>query len=203
MVPNTGSSMAPMSSASLMDRLMGIITLKPAAYKAVAEDRSATSMAAMIVIAVAIILGIITGIEGAAGTTTSTAGIVIGAIISSIILTPIGWLINGWLLAFVAKTFFQGDTDTGEMLRVTGFASVFRLAGIIPIIGGLIALVLGIIANVIGIREAANLDTTKAVLTAIIAAVIAFIAVLILTLIIAIPLVALGLATGAVSTTTP
>ena len=121
----------------------------------------------------------------------------------SIILSPIRWFLNAWLLAFVAKQFFQGDTDTGEMLRVTGFASIFQLAQIIPIIGGLIALVLGIIASVIGIREAANVDNTKAILIAIVAGVIAFIIVTILAVLIAIPFALLGLATGAVVIPTP
>lgn len=195
MVPNSG--MAPTSSASMMDRLMGILTLKPAVYKEVAEDRTATSTAAMIVIGVALVVGIINGLFAG-----STAAI-IGTIITTIILTPISWFVNAWLLAFVAKSFFQGDTDTGEMLRVTGFASIFRLAGIIPLIGWLIALVLGIVANIIGIREAANLDTTKAVLTAIIAAVIALIVSFIVGAIIAIPLAIVGLATGAIAVPTP
>jgi len=182
-----------------MDRLMGILTLKAPVYKEVAEDRSATSTAGMIVIAVAIIVGIINGLlAGGNG-----AGVIIGTIILSIILTPIGWFLNAWLLAFVAKSFFQGDTDTGEMLRVTGYAAIFRLAGVIPIIGGLISLVLGIIASIIGIREAANVDNTKAILIAIIAGVIAAIAVFILTAIILIPLAAIGLATGAVVIPTP
>jgi len=198
MVPNSNSSMAPATN-TLMDRLMGILTFKAPVYKEVAEDRTATGTAAMIVIAVAIVVGIITGLL----TNGASAGVIIGAIVSSIILTPIGWFLNAWLLAFVAKTFFQGDTDTGEMLRVTGYAAIFRLAGVIPIIGGLIALVLGIIANVIGIREAANVDNTKAILIAIIAAVIAFIVVTLLAILIAIPFVALGLATGGIAIPTP
>jgi hypothetical protein len=190
--------MAPASS-TMMDRLMGILTFKAPVYKEVAEDRTATGTAAMIVIAVAIVVGIVTGIL----TNGASVGLIVGAIVSSIIVTPIAWFINAWLLAFVAKSFFQGDTDTGEMLRVTGYAAIFRLASIIPIIGGLIALVLGIIANVIGIREAANVDNTKAILIAVIAAVIAFIVALLLAFIIAIPLAAIGFATGAIVVPTP
>jgi hypothetical protein len=190
--------MAPASS-TVMDRLMGILTFKAPVYKEVAEDRTATGTAAMIVIAVAIVVGIVVGIL----TNGASVGLIVGAIVSSIIVTPIAWFINAWLLAFVAKSFFQGDTDTGEMLRVTGYAAIFRLASIIPILGGLIALVLGIIANVIGIREAANVDNTKAILIAIIAAVIAFLVALLLAIIISIPLAAIGFATGAIAVPTP
>ena len=80
----------------------------------------------------------------------------------------------------VAKTFFQGKTNTGEMLRVTGFTYVFQILGVIPVVGGLVGAILSIIGNIIGVREAAEFDTTKAILTSIIAGVIAFIIVAII-----------------------
>lgn len=199
MVPNSNSGMAPASSNALMDRLMGILTLKAPVYKAVAEDRTATNTAGMIVAAVAVIVGIVNGLLVSG----NGAGAIIGTIVTSIILSLVRWVFVSWLLAFVAKSFFQGDTDTGEMLRVTGFASIFQIVGIIPILGSLIALVLGIIASVIGIREAASVDNTKAILIAIIAWVIAFIVMIILGIIIAIPLALVGLATGAIVVPTP
>ncbi len=197
MVPNSSSGMAPANT--MMDRLMGILTLKAPVYKAVAEDLTATNTAGMIVVAVAIITGIVNGLL----VSSHGAGAIIGTLVTSIISTLVWWLIDSWLLAFVAKSFFQGTTNTGEMLRVTGYASIFQLAQIIPIIGGLIALVLGIIASIIGIREAASVDNTKAILIAIIAGVIAFIIVAIIALIIGIPLALIGLATGAIVVPTP
>lgn len=61
------------------------------------------------------------------------------------------------------------------MLRVLGHAYIFQLPVIIPFVGAIIALVLSVIANVLAIREAAGLDTQKAVLTAIIVNVILFV----------------------------
>ena len=88
---------------------------------------------------------------------------------------------GAWALAFVAKSFFKGQTETANMLRVTGFTSVFAIVtyvlGLIPCvgaIGALIGSVLQILGNIIGIREAAGFDTTKAILTAIIAGVVVF-----------------------------
>jgi hypothetical protein len=68
------------------------------------------------------------------------------------------------------------------MLRVTGYTSVFTIIGavlgLIPCVGGLAAIaasVLQLIGNVIGIREAAEVDNTRAILIAFIAAVVVFI----------------------------
>src|SRR5689334_13487631 len=119
------------ASSSMMDRLMGIITFKAPVYREVAEDTTATGQAATIVIAVAIVTGLVSGvIANSAGT-----GTLIGTLLYTVISTLIGWVLGAWLLAWVSKQFFNGKTDTGEMLRVTGFAGVFNLLQIIPIIG--------------------------------------------------------------------
>ena len=154
-----------MNTNNLTDRLMGILTFKAPTYKAVAEDKTATPTAAAIVVIVALV----TGILGSVFT-----GFSLGGIIGGVIAVLLAWLIGAFVLAFVAQSFFQGKTDTGEMLRMTGFAQIFSLLGIIPLIGWLLALVGLIVAYVIGIREAAEIDTTKAVLTGMITIVILF-----------------------------
>jgi hypothetical protein len=94
-------------------------------------------------------------------------GTILLSIINAIV-TPIasliGWLIFGWLNGVAAKNFFKGDTNTGEILRVFGFAYIWAPLSAIPCIG-LLASILSIISNVIGIREAAGFDTGNAVLT--------------------------------------
>ena len=155
------------ASSSLMDRLVGIITFKAPVYKEVAEDTTATGSAALIVIVVAVLAGLVGGIIG------GSRGL-IGSLVTTVVIQLIGWVIGSWLLAFIAKQFFKGDTDTGEMLRVTGYTSIFNILGIIPFLG-IIGSILQIVANIIGIREAAGFDTTKAILTAIIAGVIVFV----------------------------
>ncbi len=154
-------------SSSLTDRLMGVATFKAPVYKEIAHDASAIQPAALIVIAVAIISGLVSGLLGQGGILLTLVTIALGVLL--------GWLINSWLTAFVAKTFFKGDTNTSEMLRVQGHAYIFQILGIIPVIGSLAAAVLGIIANVLAIREASGLDTTKSILTAIIVGVIVFV----------------------------
>lgn len=155
-------------SKSLVDRLMGIITFKAPVYREVAHDETALGPAAIIVAAVTLLVGIFSGLLGAA------MGGLLGGIILAIISALLGWLLGSWLTAFVATRFFQGQTNTTEMLRILGHTYVFQIPSIIPFIGSLIALVLGIIATVLAIREAASLDTNKAILTAVIVNVIVF-----------------------------
>ncbi|BCX05335.1 MAG: hypothetical protein KatS3mg053_3273 [Candidatus Roseilinea sp.] len=161
------------SSASLIERLQGIVTFKAPVYREVAHDANALQPAAIIVIVVTLLVGVISGLLG------SPLGF-IGAILLSIFGALIGWLLGSWLTAFVASRFFQGQTNTTEMLRILGHTYIFQIPVIIPLVGSIIALVLGIVATVLAIREAAGLDTQKAILTAIIVNVIIFVLSLIL-----------------------
>ena len=160
----------------MLDRLMGVITLKPAVYREIAEDKNATGTAAIIVVVMALFSGIVGAIVLSAMSSSLPPGTQIGSPIGSairtIIIAILSWLIGGWVIAFVSKTFFGGKTDTGEMLRVFGFTQIFQVIAIVPCIGTIIALVLSLIGAVIGIREASEFDTTKAILTGIVAFVI-------------------------------
>jgi hypothetical protein len=174
------NQMTSASGGGLVNRLIGVITLKAPVYREIADDTTATTEAGIIVVVVSLIVGIIGAFVGVGvpGVTTnpevSTVSIAIVAAITGLIASVLGWLVGGWVTAFVARQFFQGKTDTGEMLRVFGYTRIFSLFGIVPIIGGIIGAILGIIGNIIGIREAAEFDTTKAILTAIIAGIIVF-----------------------------
>lgn len=186
----------------MLDRLIGIATLKPAKYREVADDTTATGQAAMIVIVMAIIAGILGALtigiaNSMLGSSTPGTGVPavpvgspLGAFVSGVIRALIGWLVGGWVFAFVATTFFGGKTNTGEMLRVFGFAQIFQLLNIIPCIGWLAALVLSVIGGIIGIREAAEFDNTKAILTG----VIGFIVMVVISIILSVVLGAVGLA---------
>lgn len=81
--------------------------------------------------------------------------------------------------SFVAKTFFKGQTDFNEMGRTLGYAYVWYALGVlalIPGVGGLLAWLGSIAAAVAGfiaLRESAEFDNVKALVTVIIAAVVA------------------------------
>lgn len=181
----------------MLDRIMGVITLNAATYRQIAEDKTATGQAAIIVIVANLIAAFFRGLvqvtpraatQGTPEfiTTVSPIGAIIGAIVG-VIIALIGWVIAAWVLAFVARG-FGGKTDTGEMLRVTGYVEVFALIGVIavlmlisPVLGclvGLIGLIVGIlrlIGYIIGVREAAEFSTSNAIITAIIAAIVNFV----------------------------
>ena len=162
----------------MMERLMGVITFKAPMYRKIADDKGLTGEAAMIVVVIAALAGFVSALLGGSSPDGKAVGIV-GAVllaVVAVIAALIGWLLGSWLTAFVAKTFFGGKTDTGEMMRVTGYTKVFGILGVIPILG-IVGAILSIIGNVIGIREAAEFDTTKAILTAVIVGVIVFLVV--------------------------
>ncbi len=174
----------------MLDRIMGVITLKAAAYREIADDKSATGQAAIIVVVARLIGGFFQGLIQVNPQTGAMAASVVGAVVAAIvaiIVGLIGWVVAAWILAFVAKA-LGGKTDTSEMLRVTGYVEVFSLVGVLAVLGlvtpallcivgiiGLVAAILRLIGYVIGVREAAEFSTVNAIITAIIAAVINFI----------------------------
>lgn len=161
-----------------MDRIMGVLTLKAPVYKQIAEDENATTTAAIIVVVMAIFAGVVGAVLlGVVGSSLppeqmAQAGTPLGTAIKTIINAIVGWLIGSWVIAFVAKTFFGGKTNFGEMLRVFGYTQIFQVFAIVPCLGTLVALILSLIGAVIGIREASEFSTGKAVMTGLVAFVI-------------------------------
>ena len=195
----------------MLDRIMGVITLKAPVYKQIAEDKTATTSAAIIVVVATLISGFFSGLVKVDPQTQTSSisigGAFVGAILA-VIFGLIAWAFTAWVLQFVAKM-FGGKTDTGEMLRVTGFVEVFSLVGILNVaaivpallcVTGILSLIVGIlrlIGYVIGVREAAEFSTTNAIITAVIAAIVNFIIVVVVFgAITAFILIAMGLAGG-------
>ncbi len=158
----SSSSGAPFARRSLVDRAIGAARLDIPTYEEVESDRTATGQAA-VVVAVAAVCSAIGSIgEGTNG--------VIGALIGGII----GWLIWSGVTYLIGTMLFGGTADWGELLRTLGFAQapgVFYVLGIIPFLGVLVKLVVAIwvlVAGIIAIRQALDVSTGKAVLTAIV-----------------------------------
>ncbi len=170
----------------MLNRIIGVITLKAPVYREIADDKTATGQAAMIFIIVTLISGFFTGLvqTTSAGTVqASLGGALVGAIIG-LIVGLIGWVLSAFILAFVAGR-LDGKTDTSEMLRVTGFVSVFNLVSILLVLNlvsstfscltGIVVYVAAIallVGYVIGVREAAEFTTAKAIITGIIATIV-------------------------------
>jgi hypothetical protein len=149
-------------SGSLIERMLGAATLNVDTYEEVEHDETATSQAAIVVAIVAVSAAI--GGVGGGG-----IGLIVG-----LLSAFAGWLIWSGLTYLIGTAVFDGKATWGELLRTLGFAQspgVLYVVGIIPILGGLAKLGIWIwllVAGIVAIRQALDVDTTKAVLTALI-----------------------------------
>ncbi len=183
----------PDKQSGFFERLIGAVMLKRGTYREIAHDVKGTPQAAIVVVAVALIVGIIAVIANVDPSFSHTVGGLtgqadkrgpLGKAIVLVIQELLIWGAAAWLIAAVARGYFKGDTNTGEMLRVFGFSRIFQillvlgffdatLAQIVSIAG----LVLSITATVIGIKAATDFSTGKSALIGIFS--IVFVAVLV------------------------
>ena len=173
----------------MFDRLIGVITLKAATYRQIADDTTATGQALIVLVVATLINGFFGGLVKVDTATGAVSASVVGAIlgaIGAVIFGLIAWVVAAWVLQLVAG-WFGGKTNTSEMMRVTGYVEVFSIVGVLSVLAffgtaltcvvgivGFIAAILALIGYVIGVREAAEFSTGKAIITAIIAAIIRF-----------------------------
>ncbi|HSG49884.1 MAG TPA: YIP1 family protein [Longimicrobiales bacterium] len=150
------------SSGSLISRAMGAAFLDVHTYEAVEADRSATSQAAMVVLLVAI-----SGAIGASGEGS-------GGMVAGVFNAFAGWFIWAGVTNLVGTRLLGGTADWGELLRTLGFAQapgILAFLGALPLLGGSVSFVLALwtlVTGVVAIRQALDVSTGKAVLTALI-----------------------------------
>jgi hypothetical protein len=162
----------------MVDRILRVVRLDWTVFREIAEDQSAMTEAAIIVVVATFLSAIGSGI--------ASGNFILGFLVSWILAILVGWL--GWavLTYFVGTTLFKGKTDIPEMMRVLGYANAPNLLGLfsfIPCVGWLLALaggILALIAGVLAVREAMEFETTQAIITVVVAWVISFIITLIL-----------------------
>jgi hypothetical protein len=157
------------ASGSLIERMKGAARLEAATYEEVERDTSATIQAAIVIVLVSIATGIGALGDGGAG--------LIGGIVASLI----AWLVLA-AVSYVIGTKFLAEpgteADLGQVLRTVGFARTPHLLNIvafIPILGGIVALVAwiwGAFALVIALKQALELNISKAIATAVIASIV-------------------------------
>lgn len=151
---------------SLTARMQGAAMLDVNTYEEVEHDLTATGQAATVVAIAAVAQAI--GSAGSGGP----------GIIAGLLGQLIGWAVWAGLTYFVGTRLFNGTANWGELLRTIGFSQapgVLFALGIIPLLGAPIRFVVGIwvlVAGVIAIRQALDVSTGKAVITAIISAVV-------------------------------
>ena len=156
--------------ARAAQRSVAIARLDVPTFEEVEADHTSTPEAGSVVVAASVI--------GSIGTLFVNG---FGGFIAFILINIIGWFIWAWLSAFIAeKVFDVQTTDTGEMLRTTGYAYAPRALGLIPFLG-FIGAIWSLVAIVIGMRQAAEMTTTQAIITAVIGFLPAIIAMFIVT----------------------
>jgi len=85
----------------------------------------------------------------------------------------LGWLLWAGITYLIGAKVFGGTATWGELLRTIGFAQtpgVLHVLGIVPVLGGIIRFGVAIwvlIAGIIAIRQALDVSTAKAILTAV------------------------------------
>jgi hypothetical protein len=148
---------------SLTQRMIGAALLDVSVYEEVEADRNATGQAAIVVAIVAVCSAI-----GASG---HGSGGIIGGLIGALV----NWLIWAGLTYAVGTLLFRGTATWGELLRTLGFAqapAVLNILGIVPFFGGLVVFAVWLwvlVTAVVAIRQALDISTGKAILTALVA----------------------------------
>lgn len=157
---------------SLLERIVGVLKLDVPTFEEIEHDQSATGQAALVVVLVAVLSGLGSGLSG-------TNGFSLGGLLLGIIGVIIGWVVWSALVYYIGTSFFGGTADIGEMLRVIGFArapSALGILAFIPVVGliiGLVAAVWSLVAGVIGVRQGLDISTTNAVIVVIIGWIVA------------------------------
>lgn len=180
----------------MLRRIFGVLTLNAAKYREIAEDKSATGQAGVIVAIALLIQGFIVGfIDVDAQTIAVRADTAqgFGEAVAVLISGFIAWVITAWVLVFFAKS-FRCKTNIDEMLRVTGYVKIFAivifLSFLTPVIPAFVFITeflvfiiafLELFGYIIGVKEATGLSTRKAFFAAIAADIINFSVVLFIT----------------------
>ena len=143
------------------DRMKGAALLHIDTYEEVEADHTATGQAAGVVLLVAIAQAIGGAGQGGFG------------IFAGVISALLGWLLWAGITYLIGAKLFGGTATWGELLRTIGFAQtpgVLHVLGIIPVLGGIIrfgVVIWVLIAGIIAIRQALDISTGKAILTAV------------------------------------
>lgn len=149
------------TSHTFTERIVGAARVDPVIYNEVEHDTSATGQAAMVVAFVAVCSAI--GNLGGGG-----PGMV-GAVVSALT----GWLLWSGVTYLIGDKLLGGTATWGELLRAVGFAHApgfFLILAVVPFFGWLVRFVVGIwmlVCGIVAIREALDVSTAKAIITAI------------------------------------
>lgn len=194
----------------MLERILGVFKLDVATFEAIEHDQSATTQAAIVVGLVGLLSAISAAVgavvaNNALGTLQTQLGSdfqlpidiptlsPIGAFLNALVGAFVAWLVWSFLTYFIGTRLFDGQADTGEMLRVIGFAQAPRLLsalGFIPCVGALLSFagwIWALVATFVAVRQGLDIDNGKTALTVL----LSFVVVILVNLFILGPLFAL------------
>ena len=124
-------------------------------YNTVENDETYTKQAGLLVA----IVGALVGLGNAFSPLTDGF---FGPIFWGIGGALLGWVVWSFVTDFVGRTFFGGESDLGQMLRVLGYAQAPLALSIVPFVGW-IGSIWALVAAVVAIREGHDFTTGKAI----------------------------------------
>lgn len=171
----------------LLKRLAGIITLRGAVYRDIALDSEQTDASGAVIVSVYILIGLIDGyIVATANDVGSAMQIVtVGMTGGYQLFTGLFvWVVGGYLNALIASKVFRGNVNIGQMMRIIGYASMFRILGTIPLAGftlfgialnmKFLSYLLTLVGSGVGLHASSRIGIVKTIITTITAGAILF-----------------------------
>jgi hypothetical protein len=153
--------------------MMRAARLDSTLYEEVEADLNATSQAATVVGIVALCSAFGGAVRFGTGEGGSPTGAVL-AFVGGLLMAFIGWVAWSYITYWIGTSVFKGQATPGELLRTIGFAQtpgVLNILQFVPILGGVVSLVVffwSIFAGVIALRQALDISTGQAIITALI-----------------------------------
>jgi len=143
------------------DRMKGAAPLHSDTSEAMETGQTTTGQAAGVVALVSVAQAI--GGAGAGGSEP----------LAGVVSALMGWLLWAGITYLIGANLLGGTATWGELLRTIGFAQtlgVLHVLGLVPFLGALIrfgVVIWMLIAGIIAIRQALDISTGKAILTAV------------------------------------
>ena len=144
----------------MVNRMIRACRLDVHLFEEVEADSSATRQALSVVVLAALAIGIASLALG----TTGLIGLFFG-----VVTAIAGWALWAWILYLIGTKILpspETHADWGQLARTVGFAQspgVFRVFGVLPVVGGIIFLVVSVwmlVAMVIAVRQALDYTST-------------------------------------------
>jgi hypothetical protein len=141
---------------TFVQRMIGAAKLDVTAFEDIEADRTATSQALGVVV--------LSSLAGGVAVGDGVRGLVVGTLAGLL-----GWVIWAWLIYMIGTRWLPEPgthADTGELLRVIGFATapgILRVVGGLPLLANLamaITAVWTLVAVVVGVRQALDYRST-------------------------------------------